>query len=77
MTPHPYGTKIILVPGGRHELLDAYVVSSCQTRDGGHRYHCVFPCSCGARWANVYSNEIEHAGDVDEAMTRQLMEQAR
>ena len=75
MNPHPYGTKIILAPGGRHELLDAYVVSSCRT-SSGYRYHCIFPCHCGARWANVYDYEIENAGDVDEAMTRQLREEA-
>ena len=74
--PYTYGTKITLSSGGRHELLTAYVVSSCTTSDG-YRYHCTFPCKCGTRWANVYSDEIESAEAVDENTTRRLMEAAR
>jgi hypothetical protein len=71
--PYAYGTKINLMPGGRHELLTGYVVSNGNTGDG-YRYHCLFPHDERVLWAYVYSEEIDHAVEVDEATTDRLME---
>ena len=74
--PYPFGTKITLIPGERHELLDAYVVSNCRT-SSGHRYNCVFPYKNTVRFSNVYTEEIAQTGDIDELETYRLLEIAR
>ena len=74
--PYAYGTRITLTPGGRHELLDAYVVDHNKTT-GEYRYRCIFPYKGSAMWGNVYSSEIQETRYVDEDETARLMEVTR
>lgn len=73
--PYPFGTRIDLVPGGRHLLMVAYVCDSAKTSDG-YRYRCLFPCADeigGVRVAKVYSEEIAAVGEVDEPAADKLL----
>jgi len=75
--PYSYGTKINLMPGGRHELLTAYVRFAQNCGDSEYRYACIFPCSPRPRLAKVYSDEIESAeiGPEHLAETERLLEE--
>ena len=66
--PYPFGTKVQLKAGGRHEILEAYLRDNDRVEGGGYRYQAVFPYAQTCREAKVYSEEIERAtGFLSEA----------